>query len=350
MATIVKRRQSLLLMLLVTALARSNRQCSKLPTTAAVLAFQSHSRVSIPLQQRRYMSNSSNSNSNKQVQDVIQSTKSTTVKKIQALLTKRKKRLETGSTIVEGPRMIFDLVRNPNTRPLVQQVIVSSERHEWIEQLQTEHLSLNIQVGTPHVLKACSDTVTPQGIVAIVQIPTFSLDKSKKFPFYLVLDGVSIPGNVGTLLRSSVAVGAAGIVLLPQCCDVWNPKAIRSAMGCTFQIPIVSVDSWSDAQVLLQECNIYAATMKESGTVSIPHYEIDWAASSTTPSALIIGSEGNGLSHPVREAVADGTIQATHIPMEAGIESLNAGVCGSVMMFEYQRQCLCRYIDEEIVM
>ena len=205
-------------------------------------------------------------------------------------------------------------------------------------------LSLNIQVGTPQVLKACSDTVTPQGIVAIVQIPTFSLDKSKKFPFYLVLDGVSIPGNVGTLLRSSVAVGAAGVVLLPQCCDVWNPKAIRSAMGCTFQIPIVSVDSWSDAQVLLHECNIYAATMEEnaeSGTVSIPHYEIDWAASSTTPSALIIGSEGNGLSHPVRKAVADGTIQATHIPMEAGIESLNAGVCGSVMMFEYQRQCLC---------
>jgi len=242
--------------------------------------------------------------------------------------------------------MIMDLVRNPNTRPLVQQVIVSSERNDWMEQLQTEHSSLNIKVGTPQVLKACSDTVTPQGIVAIVSIPKTCL-KSKKFPFYLVLDGVADPGNVGTLLRSSVAVGAAGVVLLPQCCDVWNPKAIRSAMGCTFQIPIVTVDSWSDAQqVLLQECNIYAATMDEkesnkSGTVlSIPHYKVHWTASNT-PSALVIGSEGNGLSHSVREAVADGTIQAIHIPMEAGIESLNAAVCGSVILFEYQRQCLC---------
>mmetsp|Transcript_11696 Transcript_11696/g.21314 ORF Transcript_11696/g.21314 Transcript_11696/m.21314 type:complete len:126 (+) Transcript_11696:975-1352(+) len=117
-------------------------------------------------------------------------------------------------------------------------------------------------------------------------------------------------------------------------------------MGCTFQIPIVTVDSWSDAQVLLQECNIYAATMDEkesnkSGTVlSIPHYKVHWTASNT-PSALVIGSEGNGLSHSVREAVADGTLQAIHITMEAGIESLNAAVCGSVILFEYQRQCLC---------
>jgi tRNA G18 (ribose-2'-O)-methylase SpoU len=115
-------------------------------------------------------------------------------------------------------------------------------------------------------------------------------------------------------------------------------------MGCTFQIPIVTVDSWSDAQqVLLQECNVYAATMEESKsgtTVSIPHYKVDWTVSNT-PSALVIGSEGNGLSHSVREAVADGTIQAIHIPMEAGIESLNAAVCGSVILFEYQRQCLC---------
>jgi TrmH family RNA methyltransferase len=323
------------------ALARSNRR-----RAIAVLAFQSHhSPASIPSwKAQRYMSNNNNNSNNNQYHDVIQSTKSTTVKKIQALVQKRKKRMETGSTIVEGPRMIMDLVRNPNTRPLVQQVIVSSERNDWMEQLQTEHPSLNIKVGTPQVLKACSDTVTPQGIVAIVSIAKTCLDKSKKFPFYLVLDGVADPGNVGTLLRSSVAVGAAGVVLLPQCCDVWNPKAIRSAMGCTFQIPIVTVDSWSDAQhVLLRECNIYAATMEESKsgtTVSIPHYKVDWTVSNT-PSALVIGSEGNGLSHSVREAVADGTIQAIHIPMEAGIESLNAAVCGSVILFEYQRQCLC---------
>jgi len=154
MASNVRRRQSLLLVMFVTAaLARSNRRRT---TRIAVLAFQSHpSPASIPWKAQRYMSN--NNNNNNPYHDVIQSTKSTTVKKIQALVQKRKKRMETGSTIVEGPRMIMDLVRNPNTRPLVQQVIVSSERNDWMEQLQTEHSSLNIKVGTPQVLKACSD-------------------------------------------------------------------------------------------------------------------------------------------------------------------------------------------------
>jgi tRNA C32,U32 (ribose-2'-O)-methylase TrmJ len=76
--------------------------------------------------------------------------------------------------------------------------------------------------------------------------------------------------------------------------------------------------------------------MDESGRTSIPYYDVDWTA---TPSALVIGNEGNGLSDEVRNAVADGTIQATHVPMEAGIESLNAAVCGSVIMFEFLRQC-----------
>lgn len=278
---------------------------------------------------------------------LIQSTKSATVKNIQALLNKRKKRIESQSTIVEGPRMILDLLDNPNTCHLVKQVLVSSERQDWIQQLQQDKYShLFVQEGTPQVLKACSDTVTPQGIVAIVSIPEFET-LNKKYPLYLVLDGVSDPGNVGTLLRSSVAVGAAGVVLLPECCDVWNPKAVRSAMGCTFQIPILNVDSWNVARDMLGEWgvgnNVFAATMDETnnGAPSIPHYDVEWTAS---PSALIIGSEGNGLSNDVRKALEDGTIQATHVPMEPGIESLNAAVCGSVILFEFLRQCRTRPI------
>jgi TrmH family RNA methyltransferase len=266
----------------------------------------------------------------------IQSTKSATVKHIQALLKKSKKRQELGITVVEGPRMVMDLLENDKTKLLVQQVLVSSDKQEWIQRLTQQHPSLWIQEGTPEVLTACSDTVTPQGIMAIVSIPEFEL-KKPKFPLYLVLDGVSDPGNMGTLLRSSVAVGAAGVVLLPQCCDSWNPKAVRSAMGCTFQVPILSVDSIQKAGSILGVETIYAATMEECGAqTSIPHYDVDWTA---TPSALVIGSEGNGLSDAVRKAVADGTIQATHVPMEAGIESLNAAVCGSVIMFEFLRQC-----------
>ncbi len=297
--------------------------------------------------------------------NVISSSQSATVKKVQAILSKRKKRREYCQTIVEGPRMVFDLLQSPMTENLVRQVLISTDdfRKEYKDRLTQLSLSVSpqIQLVTPAILKACCDTVTPQGIVALVDIPSFlpvggTRLSDTKYPFYLVLDGVSDPGNVGTLLRSSLAVGVSGVLLLPECCDVWNPKAVRSAMGASFQLPIFEISSWEEAvEKMTTEWNvqqIYAATMMEEienetrteqQKFSQPHYNIDWLAQ---PSALVIGSEGNGLSVDVRNSLLLDShsskgyqIGAVHVPMESGIESLNAAICGSVIMFEYSRQC-----------
>ena len=255
-------------------------------------------------------------------------------------------------TVIEGPRMIFDLLDNPQTKSLVRQVIVSTDRPDWTESLLGRGQDdLLVCQGTPEVLAAISDTMTPQGLVATVDIPPAPLPTEPPFlasqtqhPLYLLLDGVSDPGNVGTLLRSSVAVGVAGIILLPGCCDVWNPKAVRSAMGTSFLIPLLAVDSWIEARHVLAkwgatEGAVYAATMEQSGgAASIPYYRVPWSEHSTA-AGLVIGSEGSGLSEQVRSAVSSGTIRAVHVPMEVGIESLNAAVCGSVVLFEYLRQC-----------
>ena len=105
--------------------------------------------------------------------------------------------------------------------------------------------SINIKMATEEVVNACCDTVTPQGIVATISIPppysgpisNNSSSSSRKSRLYVILDGVSDPGNVGTILRSSLAVGVEAVLLLSDndnnnsCCDVWNPKAVRSAMG-----------------------------------------------------------------------------------------------------------------------
>lgn len=300
----------------------------------------------------------SSSTGSDQVQNnVISSTKSNTVKKIQGLLNKRKKRAELGQTIVEGPRMVFDLLDNLQTRSLVQQVLVSTDEYEGDYQSRlaaaasASSSETFVQLVTAPVLKACSDTVTPQGIVALVDIPRFDNIPPPSYPLYLVLDGVSDPGNLGTLLRSSLAVGVAGVVLLPECCDVWNPKAVRSAMGASFQLPIVQVSSWQEALERLQQdwnvdtSSVYAATMMEetdNSQGSRPHFDIDWLVH---PTALVIGSEGNGLSPEIRQALEHKTdnghhrIKAVHVPMQSGIESLNAAVCGSVILFEYARQC-----------
>ena len=273
--------------------------------------------------------------------DLISSEQSTTVKRIHALLTKRKKRSDLGLTVVEGPKMTFDLLRNDETRQLMQQAVVSVDKPEWTEELLD--YGLLVCEGTPAVLAKCSDTITPQGIVATIRIPAEPSrnDPPSKAdnPLYLVLDGVSDPGNVGTLLRSCVSVGVAGVILMPGCCDVWNPKAVRSAMGSSFHVPILSVESITEALDTLESWNVrdvFAATMECSdNTASVPHYDVSWTA---RPSAVIIGSEGEGLSDDVRRSVLAGDLRALHVPMEPAMESLNAAVCGSVILFEYHRQ------------
>jgi TrmH family RNA methyltransferase len=246
--------------------------------------------------------------------------------------------------IVEGPRMIFDLLANAKTRPLVRQILVSVDDYEkeFRDKLTKFSSSSNyqLQLVAPDVFQTLSDTITPQGIIAVAERPSLSVDPSSRQPIYLVLDGVSDPGNVGTLIRSCLAVGCAGIILLPQCCDAWSPKTLRSSMGASFLLPIVQEKSWENALDRLGSWNvlnenIYAASMLDGGE-SEAYFDIDWQ---TSPSALVIGSEGNGLSHEVRNHVQERRINSVYVPMNPGIESLNAAVCGSVVLFEYSRQC-----------
>ena len=319
--------------------------------------------------------------------NLITSSSSNTIKRIKQLLTNRKKRLALGSTVVEGPRSVKDLLRSTRTRHLVQQVLISQEEwHVWYPEIEKCFMSTSspsrreefpqILPVADAVLTGLVDTVTPQGVLAVVQIPDpmemlrliqddSTVSSPSSPPLYLVLDALSDPGNMGTLLRSAVAVGVQAVLMLPGTTDPWSPKALRSSMGCAFSLPLISCASWEHAlEILAQEplhCGsnrIWAATMLENvdknANLSTCYYHVDWAFSSrprthegkngddttTAASALIIGNEGNGLSDVVRQAALQGTIGTTYVPMlESSVESLNAGVCGSIIMFEYLRQC-----------
>lgn len=279
--------------------------------------------------------------------DIISSPQSKTIQRISSLH-KRKKRIHYGQTIAEGPRIVFDLAKNPRTRPLMKEVLISTDCwEEYSAKLMTamgpmEEMPQIIPV-TPKALQACSDTVTPQGIVAVTDIPLIfdnagpPLDTES--PLYLVLDGVSDPGNVGTLIRSALATGVSGVFFLPGACDPWGPKAVRSAMGASFSMPLRSETSWSECYSRLVDLGctddtIWAATMLEGARNEKAHFHVDWAKAGIA-SALIIGSEGKGLSDAIRQYPS---LQSVYVPMEEGIESLNAAVCGSVILFEYSRQ------------
>lgn len=292
----------------------------------------------------------------------LTSPKSATIKFFQSLAKKATSRSENNMSIIEGHRIVIDVLSNPKTRQLMHTVLVCKEalQHDQLgtklltlldEMYHSTSISCDIILTTRQVVDAACDTVTPQGVVGAINLPhPFASNMVRRQPrkrnsLYLILDGISDPGNLGTLLRSSLAVDVEAVILLPTCCDYSNPKAIRSAMGATFFVPICTVESWDCCVELLNDCgvsntNLYAATMEtSSSSPSKSYYDIDWTGDNTRePMALVIGREGQGLSAEVRRDVSTGTIRSVHVPMEDGIESLNAAVCGSVILFEYQRQ------------
>ncbi len=308
-------------------------------------------------------------------EQIISSPKSKTVKLYQNISNKGKARNEHKLTLVEGHRLVIDTLSNPFTRNLYKDILVSMEAlnhpqlgeplSEQLNELMNQDINnCRVHLAEPNVVNAACDTVTPQGVVALVGMPQpyqfpDASDKHvgegesrRKIPFYLILDGISDPGNVGTLIRSAKATGIEAIIILPNSCDVFSPKAIRSSMGTTFQVPVLSVTSWNDCYDLMIRCGIsgaeiYAATMDGNEDAdenvsfeSIPYFDVDWHEPNSKGKALIIGKEGTGLSEEVREAFSNGDIRTIHVPMEQGIESLNAAVCGSVIMFDYHRQII----------
>lgn len=301
---------------------------------------------------------------------VLTSSKGATVRKFKSLVSKKRKRTEEGATVVEGMRAVIDILSDAKTRDLVQHIIV--EENAMSDQAMSVFADLvescssppKITFATSAVIKACSDTVTPQGIIALVSIPApyqynseacVGPGKNNGTKTYLVLE-TSDPGNTGTLIRSAIACGVEAIIFMPGSCDAWSPKTVRSAMTASFKIPLLQVDSWDDCKDQLKtfgvrlELDFYAATMEGSEksatskdldidrgvTSSLPYYEVDWTGSKSV--VVCVGREGPGLSEPIRRAVRDGEVRAVHVPMAEGIESLNAGVSGSVILFESARQ------------
>ena len=184
------------------------------------------------------------------------------------------------------------------------------------------------------VLTQISDTRTPQGVLAMMPQPSLALPD--KPSLVLVFDRISDPGNMGTLLRSAVGAGAHVALTLPGCSDPWGLKALRSGMGAQCRVPMRQL-SWGEASSLLRAwgCTAHAADARGERA----HDEVDWSA----PCALVVGSEAHGLSAAVRD---DPSVALCRIPLggaggvagDDGLESLNAAVAGSVILFEAQRQ------------
>lgn len=183
-----------------------------------------------------------------------------------------------------------------------------------------------------HVLDAALATVTPQPIAALVEPPEWTwadlFGRSvSSIPLVVVLAGLQDPGNLGTILRSAEAFGATGVISLPGTVSAWNPKAVRASAGSVFRMPLISVDSTECFQRLHQARVRLLTTAPE-----VPD-PVDLAGLAG-PVAILIGNEGNGIPADLA-ALADAVIT---IPCPGPVESLNAAVAASVLLYEASRQ------------
>ena len=179
------------------------------------------------------------------------------------------------------------------------------------------------------VFRQISDTQTPQGIMAVVRQQENCLEDILKQPdaLLLFLENIQDPGNLGTMMRTAEGAGVTGIIMSRDTVDIYNPKVIRSTMGAIFRVPFVIADSLPEVIFQLKQngVSVYAGHLK--GDV---FYKQDYRDGS----AFLIGNEGNGLTDEIT-ALADHKIK---IPMKGKVESLNAAVSATILMYETMRQ------------
>ena len=145
----------------------------------------------------------------------------------------------------------------------------------------------------------------------------------------VLLDSIRDPGNLGAILRSCAAFGGSRVILSSDCADLYHPRTQRASMGAAFKLHIDITDDMPHTIELLREASfrVFAAELK-SGAKSV--LEVDLCARD----AIVIGNEGHGISEKV-SAACDGSI---YIPIENGVESLNASVAASILIWEQMKK------------
>ena len=283
---------------------------------------------------------------------MISSTTNKQVKFVNALVKKAKTRREEDLFVAEGLRMCSEI---PKDR--IHTLYISESFSRTKECKALKEGVKHVELVTDEVFKSLSDTQTPQGILALVKQYHYTLDEvtgktakekatasgqdadgsvqnrkkqenRKKPALLMVLETIQDPGNLGTILRAGEGAGVTGVVMDANTTDIYNPKVIRSTMGSVLRMPFVYVEDLHETLQELKNRNIrlFAAHLKGKQAYDLEDY--------TGDTAFLIGNEGNGLTDETA-AMADTYVR---IPMEGSVESLNAAVAASVLMFEAARQ------------
>ena len=277
--------------------------------------------------------------------EIISSKDNKKIKYIRSLLEKGSIRKKSKTFVVEGIKLTDEalecgkVVEIVCAKSLYDEIIsgdlsgnrLLAENDKNITNYVKKRSSLLVVSDT--VFKSMSETKTPQGILAVVEMPDYGLlDKGFLEQAYtkngkiklLVLEDTADPGNLGTIMRTAEAAGVTGVIMGKGTVDIFNPKVVRSTMGSIFRLPFAYVEDLKETiqELKKQGISFYATHLKGKKSYKDIKY--------SDRSAILVGNEARGLS----DEVADLADTYVLIPMQGKVESLNAAVAAALMMYE----------------
>jgi len=243
-------------------------------------------------------------------------------------LQRRKSRKRSKLAVAEGVRVVEEALAAgvPMRGAIVAPSLGATPRGAALLAELAGH-AIEIEEVADSLFGQLAHTDTPQGVIALLEPPRWDLGQIRPAPGapVLILDGVQDPGNVGALLRTAFALGAAGAVLLKGTADPNSPKVIRAAMGATFRLPTAPTDE----AALAAWCARYEVTVWAAALEGTPVRRL----SPPERLALAIGNEGAGVGRGVKELAE----RQVTIPLARGAESLNVAVAAGIILYEVAR-------------
>jgi TrmH family RNA methyltransferase len=248
-------------------------------------------------------------------------------------------RNERGLAAIEGPNLLAEALR---AGLRIETVFVAEGAERLVDQLPLAASTELLLLPRP-LLDAALSTESPQPVAALLTPPAWDwadlLPQSPSPsaahpPLIVLLAGLQDPGNLGTILRSAEAFGATGLIALPGSVSAWNQKAVRASAGSLFRLPLIASTA-EEAFPRLRQAGLRIYSTAVEGAQPAP------LANLSQPVAILIGNEGNGVPAGIA-ALADAALT---IPCPGPVESLNASIAASILLYEASRQRACASRD-----
>lgn len=260
--------------------------------------------------------------------EMISSSSNPKIKQVVLWQNKSKERKKEEVFLAEGLKMFEEAPLS-----MVKEVYLTQRFLDKCKQHQDILHKLNhsgYDIVTEEIFQKIADTKTPQGILTVLKQPKYEIEQllCAENSMFLILEDIQDPGNLGTIVRTGEGAGISAIIMTGKTVDIYNPKVIRSTMGSIYRVPHIYIEETKEAILRVQEKSIKVYAAHLSGR---EFYEECFF---TEGIAFLIGNEGNGLKEET-VAFADSLLK---IPMEGKLESLNASVAASILMYEAYRQ------------